>query len=309
VVYIVLMFLTGPLSLAVHVLDRSWNSKSDVYAMSLWSSLFQFILIAPFIGAAKVVSPGITILLFAVGALSAYARTRWFVALSHSGDSLSRLVPLTRTSSFIVLVLAALVLGEGISPAAAIGGALMILGGLFISLENPYATFKEFVTMNLSLVFVVFFALARAVNNVTYKWVLNQGSYDFYTIYIYLKLFEFLAIAAIIAPSARLRGGFTRIEHKPVFLVARILQTASGLLFIYVLAHLNISTAEPIAAIGPLFAVAWEWLDHRLGIIASLGGNPPRSRQLVPLAWMLRIAGTVCIILGFLLLEKKPGGM
>jgi drug/metabolite transporter (DMT)-like permease len=302
--FVFLVILTGPLSITVHVLDRSWNAKSDVYAMTLWSSLFQFILVAPFIGVAQVVSPGIAGLLLCVGALSAYARTRWFAALSYSGDSLSRLVPLTRASSFIVLILAALFLGERFTALAATGGVLMIFGGLLISMEQPSATIKEFLALNLSLLFVLFFALARAVNNVSYKWILDQGRYDFYTIYVYLKLFEFLAIGAIMARSPRLRAGFGKIAHKPVFAVARVVQTASGLLFIYVLDHMNISTAEPIAAIGPIFAVAWEWLDRRYGIIAGLGGNPPCWRDLSALAWSLRIAGTICIMAGFFLLEK-----
>ena len=75
------------------------------------------------------------------------------------------------------------VLGEAMPPFAAVGGSVMILGAILISLEQPGATIKEFVAMNLALVFVLLQSLARAVNNVSYKWVFNQGDFDFFTVY------------------------------------------------------------------------------------------------------------------------------
>jgi len=288
----------------VHIVDRSWNAKSDVHAMTMWSSLFQLVLVMPFIWLVRPVALEVGALMLALGALSAFARTRWYVALVHSGDSLSRLVPLTHTSSLIVLVLAAVQLGEALSPAAAAGGTLMIVGAIFISMEQPSATFKEFIALNMSLLLVLFLALARAVNNVGYKWILNQGPYDFLTVYFYLKLFEFLAIGVIVGGSTKLRAKLSRIEHVGAFFVARVLQTVSGLLFIYVLNHMEISLAEPISAVGPMFALAWEVLDRRYCIIARLGGSPPPEKQLSSSAWTIRLCGTMLLIVGFLLLQQ-----
>jgi drug/metabolite transporter (DMT)-like permease len=302
--FVGLMILTGLLSIAVHVVDRSWNRASDVYAMTLWSSLTQLLLVLPFVGLASVLPWGIAGVLLAVGALTAYARISWYRALASPGDSLSRLLPLTHASGFIVLILAYVVLGEAMPPFAAVGGSVMILGAILISLEQTGATFKEFVAMNLALVFVLLQSLARAVNNVSYKWVFNQGDFDFFTVYFYLKVFEFLSIATVIVCSKGLRSRFRNIQNHQAFLVARGLQTMSGLLFIFVLNHMDISLAEPISASGPLFAIAWERLDKRYGVIVRMGGQPTPGKTLSSVAWTLRILGTAFIIGGFLLLYQ-----
>jgi drug/metabolite transporter (DMT)-like permease len=302
--FVGLMILTGLLSIAVHVIDRAWNRESDVYAMTLWSSLTQLLMVVPFAGFVSALPWGIAGVLLAVGAVTAYARVSWYRALASPGDSLSRLLPLTHSSGFIVLILAYVFLGEAMPPLAAVGGTVMILGAILISLEQPGATLREFIAMNLALGFILLQSLGRAVNNVSYKWVFNQGEFDFFTVYFYLKVFEFLSIAAIVLCSRRLCSRYRHIRNSKPFLLARSLQTGSGLLFILVLSRMDISLAEPISASGPLFAIAWERLDRRYALIARMGGQPSQDRALSSGALTLRVIGTAAIIGGFLLLYQ-----
>lgn len=302
---IALLITTGVLSTMVHVIDRAANWESDVYAMTLWSSLVQLLLILPLIGLVGVLPWHITGVLVGVAALTAYARSRWYLALSTSGDSLSRLIPLTHISSFIVLILAALVLGEQLPPLALFGGCVMVVGAMCIAMEQPKATISEFLAVNVSLLLVLWQAGSRAVNNVSYKWIFNEGAYDFFTIYFYLKVFEFAAVALVVGSSKEYRSRFHMISNPQAFVGARGLQTISGLMFIFVLNHMDISVAEPISAIGPLYAVAWEWLDRRYNIVQRFGGRDPPLKPVSKLAWTLRLVGIGFIIGGFLLLVHR----
>jgi uncharacterized membrane protein len=305
--FVALMFATGLLSVAVHVVDRGWNRLSSPHSMTLWSSLVQLLLVLPFVGFVSVLPWKIAVVLVAVGALTAYSRVSWYRALASREDSLSRLLPLTHSSGFLVLVLGSLLLGERLPPLAAVGGSAMILGAILISLEQPGATLKEFLAMNLALGFVLLQSLGRAANNVSYKWVFNQGDFDFFSVYFYLKLFEFLSIATIMICFHSPRLGPGNIQNLAAFVAARGLQTASGLLFILVLNHIDITLAEPVSASGPLIAITWERLDQRFGFIARMGGDPAPGRTLSPWGWTLRVAGTLAIIAGFLLLFQEKG--
>lgn len=301
---IALLIATSVLSTMVHVIDRAANWESDVYAMTLWSSLVQLLLIMPFIGLVGLLPWNITGVLMGVAAITAYARSRWYIALSSSGDSLSRLLPLTHASSFIVLILAAVVLGEKLPPLAWLGGVVMVVGAMCISMEQPAATFKAFLLANVALALVLSQSLSRAVNNVSYKWIFNQGAYDFFTIYFYLKVFEFIAVGTIVASSKSYRARYHMISNPQAFVGARGLQTFSGLMFIFVLNHMDISVAEPISAVGPLFAIAWEWLDRRYHVVKRFGGRDPPQKAVSRAGWTLRLIGTALIIGGFLLLQK-----
>ena len=268
-----LIVLTSVLSTAVHVIDRSWNRLSDVYAMVMWSSIIQLVMVLPFVGTVSILPAGITGILFAVGGVTALARISWYRALATTGDALSRLLPLTHASGFIVLLLAFVFLGESLPPWAAVGGCAMIFGAMLISLERPAATVREFLALNIALGLVLFQSVARALNNVSYKWVFNQGDFDFFTIYFYLKVLEVVSASIILMTSNKPSLKYLEIRNTPAFLVARGMQTISGLLFIYVLRHVDISVVEPVSAAGPLYALAWEVADRRYGLIKRMGGS------------------------------------
>jgi hypothetical protein len=153
---------------------------------------------------------------------------------------------------------------------------------------------------------VLALSLSRAINNVSYKWIFNQEpGLDFFTVYFYLKVFEFLAIAAFVASSAAFRSRFHLISNPQAFVGARSVQTLSGLLFVFVLNNMDISVAEPIAAAGPLFAIAWERLDTRFDIVTRLGGRTAPQTTVSRMAWRLRLVGIALIIGGFVLLRKE----
>ena len=299
-----LIVITSVLSTAVHVIDRSWNRGSDVYAMTFWSSVIQVLIVLPFAGMVSILPLDITCILLLVGAITALARISWYRALASTGDALSRLLPLTHASGFIVLLLAFAVLGESLPPWGVAGGCAMIFGAILISLEQPASTMREFLALNLALGLVLFQSVARSVNNVSYKWVFNQGDFSFFTIYFYLKLLELLSVAFLIMTTNGPQSKYRDLRNRPAFLVARGMQTISGLLFIYVLRHLDISVAEPVSAAGPLYAIAWEWMDMRFGLIVAMGGQALPGRDLSHLALILRFSGTVLIIGGFILLSQ-----
>ena len=301
--YELVLVLSSALTISAHVIDRISSQESDVYAMTLWASVVQLILVIPFVGLVGRLSLPHALLIFAAAAFSSFARSRWFLALSRSRDSLSKLVPLTRLSSLFVLVFAVALLGETLSPFAAVGALTMILGAMTIMLDRPSATFREFLHINWPALLVLLVAFSRAGNNLSSKYVLTMSEVDFFTIYFHLKLFECISIVAVVIGNANLRTRYSKISHPRSFISARALQTAAGLLFILAISRLDLTRAEPITAVGPLLLLLWEWVDRRFQVLQRVGITPPPTAPLTPLGLWFRIAGTLMILGGFLLME------
>ncbi len=301
--YELVLVLSSALTISAHVIDRISSQESDVYAMTLWASVVQLILVIPFVGLVGRLSLPHALLIFAAAGFSSFARSRWFLALSKSRDSLSKLVPLTRLSSLFVLVFAVALLGETLSPFAAVGALTMILGAMTIMLDRPSATFREFLHINWPALLVLLVAFSRAGNNLSSKYVLTMSEVDFFTIYFHLKLFECISIVAVVISNANLRTRYSKISHPRSFISARALQTAAGLLFILAISRLDLTRAEPITAVGPLLLLLWEWVDRRFQVLQRAGITPPPTAPLTPLGLWFRIAGTLMILGGFLLME------
>ncbi len=301
--YELVLVLSSALTISAHVIDRISSQESDVYAMTLWASVVQLILILPFVGVVDLLSPAHALLIFVAAGFSSFARSRWFLALSKSRDSLSKLVPLTRLSSIFVLIFAVALLGETLSPLAAFGALTMILGAMTVMLDRPSATLREFLQINWPALLVLLVAFSRAGNNISSKYVLTMSEVNFFRIYFHLKLFECITIVVAVIANARLRSRYSRISRPRAFVGARALQTAAGLLFILAISRLDLTRAEPLTAVGPLLLLLWEWLDRKFHILERAGITPPATAPLTPLGLWLRIAGTIMIFGGFLLLE------
>jgi len=233
-------------------IDRRAAVQSDASALSLWTTITQFLLVMPLIGLASQLTLAQTALCALVGAFTALARIPWYRALSTPGQTLSRLAPFTRLSSVIVLVLAFTFLGEPFSMNKFLGALLMVAGALVISLDRSFTGFGDYFANNRAIFLVLIFASSLAAIAVFYKYMLNAGV-PIITTYFFLKLFQCVASVAHGYQNSALRPSLAAILDLQLFVQARTLQTAAAFLYLFVLRHVDLSTVEPIAAAtGPL---------------------------------------------------------
>ena len=233
-------------------IDRRAAFRSDAVALSLWTTIVQFLLVMPLIGIVGRLTPTQIGVCALVGAFTALARIPWYRALSTPGQKLSRLAPFTRLSSVIVVVLAFTLLGEAFSMKKLFGALLMVAGALVISLDRSFTGFRDFFAGNRAVLLVLIFACSLAVISVFYKYMLNAGV-PIITTYFFLKLFQCAASVAHGYHRGGLGRSFSAILDLQLFVRARALQTLAAFLYLFVLRHVDLSTVEPIAAaIGPL---------------------------------------------------------
>lgn len=290
----------------MHVIDRTCNFESDIYAMTLWTSVVQLLLILPFLGLVDLLPVGPALLLFGLASLSAFGRMKWYQALSTAEGNISRLMPITRLSSLLVLVAAVVILGEELPPLAAFGAIAMILGAISMTLEVSSSTFRLFLSNNLVLFLVLVVAISKGLNSLGYKWILLDESITFFNVYFHLKLFECVVTFLAVSKSKLSPVSLATLSNPQSFVAARGLQTISGLIFLFVLNAIDLSKVEAISAIGPLIAVIWEWADRRFLIAYRMGGSLPRENaQDGRIGY--RVTGIILIVSGFAFLQwGKP---
>jgi len=298
-----LLLATICLNIGCDVLDRRVSSRSDVRAMTLWTSILQLLLVSPLIFRLSLPSPGQLLVLLVLGIVSSYAREKWYRALSHSDEELSRFVPFVRLSGVMVLVLAVLVLGERPSAVMAVGAVLMIGAGILIGFERPGAGLGAFLHNNRALALVLVFATSNALISVGYKHLLGQGL-GIISVYFYLKLFQCLPLVARASFERTLLSGHREIVRRRLFLAARVMQTSAALLFLIVLSKRRLVWVEPMMAVSPFLVLAWEWVERRLSFF-----HPAPRAILAPggrrRALLLRISATLATVTGFLLVHLK----
>lgn len=247
-------------------IDRQAAFRSDASALSLWTTIVQFLLVMPLFGMAGRLTPTQIGLCALVGAFTSLARIPWYRALSTPGQKLSRLAPFTRLSSVIVVVLAFTLLGEAFSLNKLLGALLMVASALVISLDRSFTGFRDYFAGNRAILLVLIFASSLAVISVFYKYMLNAGV-PIITTYFFLKLFQCAASIAHGYHKGALGRSFAAILDLQLFVRARALQTLAAFLYLFVLRHVDLSTVEPIAAaIGPLLYLTIdkvsEWRDR-----------------------------------------------
>lgn|GEM_PF-4720334 len=302
--YELLLILTIVINITADFIDRYSSNKSDAYVLTLWMSLVQFLLIFPIIGLVERLSISQFALVAAIGAFTSFGRIRWFRALSEESEQLSRLAPLTRVSSVIVLFLAVIVLGESFSLRQTLGAGLIITGGFLISFERWSAKLRTFLRNNRALWLVIVFAASSASLSVLYKYLL-MSNVNTWTIYFYVKLFQTVPLLLYGADRNVLSTSYLKIRNLKVFVFARILQTAAAFLYLLVVKHLDLTTIEPIAALSPLLLLVAEWILNRFQMSPATRGaidepaTPARNRKPI-----LRFVAVMAMIVGLLILGR-----
>ncbi len=252
----VLLVAVVGLNVWADFIDRRAAVRSDPAALSLWTTITQFLLVVPLVGLTGKLTAGQLFVCAVVGTFTALARIPWYKALSSPGQKLSRLAPFTRLSSVMVIVLAFTVLGESFSTGKMSGAFLMVAGALMISLERSFTSLRDYLADNRAVLLVLVFAASLALISLFYKYMLNAGV-PIITTYFFLKTFQCAAAVAYSMHRRDLKQSFGAILDLQLFVQGRALQTLAAFLYLLVLRNVDLSTVEPIAAaIGPVLYLA-----------------------------------------------------
>lgn len=166
------------------------------------------------------------ILAILTGIVSILAWISYFKAMQT--QEASRVIPLTNLSSLFVLVLAAVFLGEILTPLKYLGIFLLMVGAILISTKK-----SSKVHLGTALWWVILTALFYAINSVLTKYLLNSS--DFWTIFGWKSVGMFL--------------GSTPIAY---LFIGDLIKTAKqhGKKVV-----ISMSASESITAVGILFSV------------------------------------------------------
>ena len=282
--------------------DRRAASQSDVYALALWTTIIQFMLVTPLIGLVSTVTIPQLAICAAVGAFSAAARMLWYRALTIPGGKLSLLAPFSRISSVMALAMAVLVLGETPTTHKLAGALIMVFGAFMMGWRGPIQSVRHYFALNRELGLVAIFAVSTAAISVFYRYMMLSGV-PIVTTYFFLKLCQLCFGLLHAFHKGYLVESYASIIDLPKFVQARACQTAAAMLYIFVLRSLDLSHVEPIAAVsGPLLY----WSVEKLSDWCARGqdrmpnGVPePRARYQV-----IRNAGLVTIVAGLFLFAQ-----
>lgn len=243
-------------------IDRKSAANSDISALSLWTTIVQFLLVVPLLGLVETLPLHVMAWCAGVAAVSVLARMAWYHALSERRERLSRLAPFTRLSSVMTLALAFLVLGEPFTLVTGVGASVVVLGALLMSFRGAVATISDYLRENRALALVAVFALSSATINILYKFALNEGV-SIFSIYFFLKLFQcgFALVTAL--GERRLFSSYGSVGDLPIFVQARVIQTVAALAYLFVLRELPMSLVVPItAAASPILYIVVEHLTR-----------------------------------------------
>jgi uncharacterized membrane protein len=259
-------------------IDRRSTTASDINALALWTTIIQFALVVPLIGLVRPAPLELLIPCAAVAAFSVWARHAWFTALSSRTERLSRLAPISRLSSVVTLALAFAVLREQVSTEAVIGATTMVVGGLLISFRRETPDLRAYARENKALVLVALFAASSATITILYKHSLNVGI-GIISAYFYLKAFQFAFAMAFAAFKGQIARSYSAIDDLPLFIRARVIQTAAALAYLFVLSKVPLAFAVPITAVaGPLLYLL---IERLAGKYEKAGVNTGRVNRIV----------------------------
>jgi drug/metabolite transporter (DMT)-like permease len=296
--YEALLIGTMILNIIVDFIDRRTVVQGDRFALSLWTTIIQLLLILPLIGLVNPIPFQAVVLCAVVGAFSAFARIPWYRALATKRQTLSRLSPFVRLSSVISLLCAFLLLGEPFTYQKAGGGLLMVFGSLLITMDNPAENLKKFVEYNRAAGLALIFAASTAAIAVMYKYLLGKGV-DLFSMYFYLKLFQLGSVLAVNLKGGALATSYRKIKHLRLLVVARLLQTIAALTYLLALSGLNLSVVEPIAALSPFLVLGIEFFNSR-----RAGENADHQVHWPRRVIMVRLISLVIVSLGLLMLYR-----
>lgn len=289
----VLVLMSVWLNIAADFIDKAISQRGTAQNLAFWTNVIQFFLILPLIGLVHPLPLQSLGLCLVVGAITAYGRIPWFRALAAQGQELSRLSPFVRLSSVFVLLGAIFILGEQFNALKFLGGCLLILGAMLSLFDSRIISLRIFVTDNRAPFFAMIYAVCNATVPLLYKFLVNEGE-DLLSIYFYLKLFQAIFIVLSSAQGAISSLNTTTFNAFRLIVVARILQTSAALVYLFALTKLQLSLAEPIAALGPFFVLLVEAVLRRSGQLPSSGKAQDK--------WTVRLISSAFAATGLVLL-------
>ncbi|HKA19578.1 MAG TPA: hypothetical protein VKN18_14910 [Blastocatellia bacterium] len=266
---------------------------------AFWTNVIQFMLLLPLVGLVTPIPYKALALCASVGAITAYGRIPWYHALAVQGQGLSRLTPFVRLSSIFVLLGAIFILKEPNSPERFVGGGLIILASIIVLLDEPLTTVRKLLETNRAPLFAIIFAISSSAVPLLYKYLVNEGL-NLFSIYFYLKLFQATFIMLSSSHGAISSLHMTSFVAFKLIIFARILQTCAALFYLYALTRIDLSVAEPIAALGPFFIIVTElllrWKNVGLDKLISRESYSSRSATARALSVALAIFGLLLML-------------
>ena len=239
--------------------DHKVSNDMPAEARTYWSSVIQFVLILPLVGFITLPNkPQLLLLVAGVALLSDYGRTRWFRALRTS--NLSSLVPFTRFSSIFVLLFGIILFGDRATIPKATGALLIVVGAIGSTIHEPRTALKDFMQSRKMAFYVIMFALSSASITVLQKYMMSQGI----TVLNAFFLLRFFQLIVSLAGGSSAKVSIRRFSDFHSFVLNRLMQTCTALIFLVCLNNLTLSNTVPITAMSPFFAIAIEGIDDRL---------------------------------------------
>lgn len=261
------------LNIGADFIDRRISQLGSARNLVFWTNVIQFFLILPLAGLVHSLAYQSVALCALVGAITAYGRIPWFRALA-TNQEISQLTPLVRLSSIFVLLGAVFVLGEPFRLPIFFGGCLLVLGAALSLLDTSAVSLRMSLPANKAPLFALLYALCNATVPLLYKYLVSGGE-DLFSVYFHLKAFQALFIGLSSAQGTISSLRLATFDACRLIVIARILQTTAALIYLYALSVLELSVAEPIAALGPFFVLLAEKLFYRkqapLSSRASIG--------------------------------------
>jgi len=137
----------------------------------------------------------------------------YFYCLAVQGGEVSRVIPLFNMIPLFIMLLAAIFLGEILTPLNYIGSLILISGAILISANKK-------TKLNIDKIFwlVVLGSLAFAINAVLQKYLLNFA--DFWTVFSYERIGAFFALLPLLLIYYSDFKKFIKGTRKPIVLVS-----------------------------------------------------------------------------------------
>ncbi len=166
-------------------------------------------------------------------------------------EEISRVIPLFYLGPLFILVLAAIFLGESLSPNAYAGVVLLVLGSILISFKGSIR-----VSFGKAFWLVMLSAFTFAISQVITEYLLE--SVDYWTIFSYSRIGVFLILVPIFLMHGKLF--FRMLKEKGTKAVAVVsfneVLNMMGLLFLTIAASIGyITVVNALSSLQPLFVL------------------------------------------------------
>jgi len=212
--------------------------------------------------------------------------TLFFISLKRVG--ISRTQPIASSYPLFSMILAGVLLGEGITLSTIVGTPMIVLGIAIVSLtgnENNKTLHSGVVTFFTGTPYALGSAFCYAVGFITYKFAMADGGIDpiFATCVRYLAIIPTLMILVMVNKPNRVRSLGKRDVVR--LAIGGILDVGIGGTLMFVSLKLgNASTTIPLMSVTPLFTL----------VLAAQYAGEKMSRRLL-IGTVITVAGIVMV--------------